>query len=440
MKLIAIIIPIFVLYTTSIIRRIYQQSDYFLQDGQNLTQEYAIDFEKQKEMKIKLGYFVHRNESFQIDTINKVFDYIQFDKKLRDSYFQSFDSNKKVHDFIEKTFDTAMENKILARSLSRINGSILSNWNTLYNVGSCSGAKTLQNKGDAIKNLWHFGYALDTLTKMFFNDFLCSDNACFNTSDASMWKQIHHIFDKHDFLKRIPSCSGKIFQISRNTKIRLTFKCLSESFENRIKELHCLQTGEECIGKSQGHSNMKKTITQNIMWAAAGDFFLNFPKIENLYAGTVLISLLDLANQTSNGHGWMEHFEESLRKKWLDLYTAWDIMFCINLELPYLNLECVMKLLIPEQGGYHGHYNSGWYLERRAYSLSLFLIGFVGNGEDRIIPAVHISEEFIAIFQEEINYAVREVREKLSKTGCWSCIMTNIIDIFHLHAIEFLEI
>ena len=54
MKLIAIIIPIFVLYTTSIIRRIYQQSDYFLQDGQNLTQEYAIDFEKQKEMKLSL--------------------------------------------------------------------------------------------------------------------------------------------------------------------------------------------------------------------------------------------------------------------------------------------------------------------------------------------------------------------------------------------------
>ena len=92
----------------------------------------------------------------------------RYNKRFLENKLQEFDDNLNIIDFVYATFDTAVENKIFARALSRSNGNISIATITLYNSGDSKGFTSVNNKAEVMKNLWHFGYLLNTLTKSYF--------------------------------------------------------------------------------------------------------------------------------------------------------------------------------------------------------------------------------------------------------------------------------
>ena len=440
MKYTSIILPILVVTITPYVNVLLQQLHIFKNNGANNIADNLIFHGNLATIKNRMGSYFRRNESFKTDIINQVLEDIHFDKKLQDKHFQIFDANVNIIEFVEATFSTAIENKILARTLSRVNLNMLANEFSLYNSGTSKGFENVINKEKVIMNLWHYGYVLDTLTKTYFDGFSCSSNSCFNKSDVGARQQINHIADTFEDLKNIPSGFGNIYDVSRNSKTRMVLRFLQESFEERENTLNCRQVAANCKSQTKRTAKMTQITSQNIMWAAAADLYINFPRSQNPFTGVALASLIgqDESHYKTEKSGWMGRFEESFRKDWLDLYTAWDIMFCINIGNTYLNLECLMKLLIPEQGGFHKHYDSEWYAERRAYSLSIFCMGKLGEKE-RVIPSIQVSKELINIFQEEIHFELMKVLESSTTKRNWSGLIYSFFEIHYLFLYEYLS-
>ena len=67
---------------------------------------------------------------------------------------------------------------------------------------------------------------------------------------------------------------------------------LKESFEERQNTLSCRKVASKCKSQTKRTAKMTQTTSQNIMWAAAADLYINFPKIQNPFTGVALTSLL----------------------------------------------------------------------------------------------------------------------------------------------------
>ena len=176
MKYSSIILLILVVTITPYVNLLVQQLYIFKRDGANNIADNLMFHENLATIKKRMGSYFRRKEAFKTDIINQVLEEIHFDKKLQDKHFQVIDANVNIKEFVEATFSTAIENRILARTLSRVNPNMLKNEFSLYNSGTSKGFENVTNKEKVIKNLWHYGYVLNTLTKNYFDGFSCSSN------------------------------------------------------------------------------------------------------------------------------------------------------------------------------------------------------------------------------------------------------------------------
>ena len=219
-------------------------------------------------------------------------------------------------EFVEAIFDTAIANKILVLTLSRANPDMFINEFSLYKSGTSTASRNVTNKEKVMMKLWHYGYVLNALTKIYFDGFSCSSYLCFNKSDIVTRQQIYHIAETFEDSKNIPSGFGKLYDMTINSKTRMVLKSLKESFEERQNMLSCRQVASKCKSQIKRTAKMTQTISQNIMWAVAADLYINFPKIQNPFTGVALTSLIgqDEPHHKTETYGWMGRFEESFRK------------------------------------------------------------------------------------------------------------------------------
>ena len=110
---------------TPYVNLLLQQLHIFKNDGANNISDNLVFHENLAMIKNRIRSYFRRNEPFKTDIINQVLENIHVDKKPQDKHFQVFDADVNTIEFVEATFSTAIENKILARTLSRVNPNML---------------------------------------------------------------------------------------------------------------------------------------------------------------------------------------------------------------------------------------------------------------------------------------------------------------------------
>jgi len=406
----------------------------------------AINQEKLDSFKALLASIFHPSDTFEENTIDKVLDDFKFDKELKTFFFENYTSNETIVAFVHETFDSAVQNKIIVKTLSRMEGDVFQkiaagddSGDVYFADRNCKNELIpLNDTKHWVKYFWHFGYVLNALTKYFGEDCVFDTHTHTPNHNYEQCSLLlskvnsgkNKFFEKYmgtfQELEQVPSERGTFYDIAVNAKYPMIVNAIQSLTMTALQiQTQCDSKDLECVCDVHSKNNNPDLLLENIMWAVEGEMFYRNPMhMQNPKIGLDLItyfqydSVKERAVRDPMTCGFTECIEKTFREDWLDLYTTWNMQFLFHFQ-PHLRAiqpGVLFKLFMPEQGGYRNNYNSGLYFERRTFSLATFATFVLASERSaKLTPHVQFSKEFASLLQKETDIAMKELKKGAKK-------------------------